>query len=285
MSKPVLKRSVKVKDISYGRHISIVTPDKFWVSDWNNLTLTDNSGETLKKVTDKAATGGVHAVSNNGKLTYIDTKGDIKIQTNSKTMVIFRRKASFRPTCLHRCASSGDILLGMRFLKNNTYTGIVFRCDRNEEKIIPIRSDQKSKILFGDPKYLAKNCNGDTIISDYTFNAVVVVDSRGTYRFSYIGPPSGSGLRQRLQPEGICTDALSHILVVDTLTDTVQMIDKDGHFLSFLLTKPGRIHELYGLAYDHKTHLLYVGHGSSECTDIVSVYRYIDRQNYILTDT
>ncbi|XP_062578116.1 uncharacterized protein LOC134240013 [Saccostrea cucullata] len=116
--------------------------------------------------------------------------------------------------------------------------------------------------------------------------AVVVVDSGGKHRFSYTGPPSGSGLRQGFNPSAICTDALSHILVVDTLTDTVQMIDKDGNFLSLLLTKPRSIHiKRYGLTYDYKTHLLYVGSGPSKLTDIVSVYRYIERQNYSLIDT
>ncbi|XP_062589330.1 uncharacterized protein LOC134250981 [Saccostrea cucullata] len=154
-----------------------------------------------------------------------------------------------------------------------------------EVEIQTIRFDNKGENLYGDPKYLTKNCNGDIIVSDYNLSAVVVVDAGGKHRFSYTGPPSGSGLQQGLRPTGICTDALSHILVVDNLTDTVQMIDKDGHFLSLLLTKEGVIHALYSLAYDHETHLLYVGCGSSECTDIVSVYRYIQRQNYFLTDT
>ncbi|XP_062589299.1 uncharacterized protein LOC134250954 [Saccostrea cucullata] len=282
MSKPVLKRSVKVKDISYGRHVSIVAPDKFWVSDWNNLILTDTSGETLQEVTDKAAFGGVHTVSSAGELLYVDIRGDVKIQTESRSMVMLMRITdSLRPVSLHYCVSSGELLIGMRMYNYKTYTGMVKRYDNSGEvELQTIRIDHKGEILFGDPKYLTKNCNGDIIVSDYDLRAVVVVDAGGKHRFSYTGPPSGSGLKSGLQPEGICTDALSHILVVDTLTDTVQMIDKDGHFLSLLLTKPGSIHELYGLAYDHKTHLLYVGRGSSECTDIVSVYRYIERINY-----
>ncbi|XP_062589331.1 uncharacterized protein LOC134250982 [Saccostrea cucullata] len=115
------ERSVKVKDISYGRHLSIVTPDKFWVSDWNNLILTDNSGETLQKVTDKAAFGGVHTVSSAGELIYIDIKGDVKIQTDSHSMVMLMRITdSLRPTCLHYCVSSGELLIGMRIFNYDT---------------------------------------------------------------------------------------------------------------------------------------------------------------------
>ncbi|XP_062589332.1 tripartite motif-containing protein 2-like [Saccostrea cucullata] len=287
VSKPVLKRSVKVNDISYVCHISIVTPDKFWVSDWNNLILTDTSGKTLQKVTDKAAFPGVHTVSKAGELLYIDIKGDVKIQTDSQSKVM-RMERTESPISLHYCAFAGDILLGFRGFHtkvNISYAGIVKQYDSIGEEIQTLQFDHKGENLFGDPRYLTKNCNEDIIVSDYTFNAVVVVDSAGKHRFSYTGPPPGSGLKPGLLPQGICTDALSHILVVDTLTDTVQMMDKDGNFLSILLTKPGSIHELYGLAYDHKTHLLIVGRGSSECTDIVSVYRYIERQNYVLTDT
>ncbi|XP_062578120.1 uncharacterized protein LOC134240017 [Saccostrea cucullata] len=290
MSKPVLKRSIKVKDISNVCHISVVTPDRFWVSDWNNLILTDTSGETLQEVTDNATLTGpsVHTVTNAGKLLYIDIKGDVKIQTKSKTKVMLKRITnSLRPISLHYCAFNGDILLGFReshTKANISYVGMVKRYNNIGKEIQTIQFDQKGEILFGDPRYLTKNCNGDIIVSDYNLNVVVVVDSRGKHRFSDLGPPSESGLRHILQPAGICTDALSHTLVVDTFTDTKQMIGKDGNFLSFLLSKPGSIHELYGLAYDYKT-LLYVGRESSECTEIVSVYRYINRQNYFLTDT
>ncbi|XP_062578119.1 uncharacterized protein LOC134240015 [Saccostrea cucullata] len=218
---------------------------------------------------------------------YIDIKGDVKIQTDSQSKVM-RMERTESPISLHYCAFAGDILLGFRGFHtkvNISYAGIVKQYDSIGEEIQTLQFDHKGENLFGDPRYLTKNCNEDIIVSDYTFNAVVVVDSAGKHRFSYTGPPPGSGLKPGLLPQGICTDALSHILVVDTLTDTVQMIDKDGNFLSILLTKPGSIHELYGLAYDHKTHLLIVGRGSSECTDIVSVYRYIERQNYVLTDT
>lgn len=59
---------------------------------------------------------------------------------------------------------------------------------------------------------------------------VIVTDLGGTYRFSYTGQLLGS----KLVPRGICTDALSHILVCDQITKTVLMIDRDGHFLSSL---------------------------------------------------
>ncbi|XP_061167231.1 uncharacterized protein LOC133176077 [Saccostrea echinata] len=287
MTKADLQKSVKVTDISYGRHISLVTPNKFWVSDWTNLILTDTSGETLQCVTDKDESGGVHTVSNAGELIYIDSKTNIvKILTDSRTKVkLIKIIDSWRPRSLYFSSFSGDLLVGM----SRYYTDIigkVTRYDSTGQEIQTVQFNNKGQPLFGDPKYLTQNCNGDIIVSDYILRAVVVTDSGGNHRFSYTGPPLGSGLVRPgsgLQPAGICTDGLSHILVCDTFNDTIHIIDKDGHFLSLLLTKQESINKLYGLCYDYKTHLLYVGRGSSDCTDIVSVYRYIQRQ-YILTD-
>uniref|UniRef100_K1QSB8 Uncharacterized protein n=1 Tax=Magallana gigas TaxID=29159 RepID=K1QSB8_MAGGI len=58
-----------------------------------------------------------------------------------------------------------------------------------------------------EPNYITENNNGDIAVSDY--DAVVVTEREGRHRFSYTGHPAESVLR----PRGICTDALSHILV------------------------------------------------------------------------
>lgn len=81
--------------------------------------------------------------------------------------------------------------------------------------------------IYIDPHYITETNNGDVVVADFDFAA----DGGGYYRFSYTGPPFGP----RLEPHGVCTDALSHILVCDSGTNTVQIIDRDGHFLSHLL--------------------------------------------------
>lgn len=110
-------------------------------------------------------------------------------------------------------------------------------------------------------------------MSDYNSlsGAVVVTDCGGRHRFSYTGYPTGSGL----QPGGICTDVLSHILVCDVLTQTVQMLDRDGHFLSHLLIRPPGILSPFSLSYDVSTDRLFVG---SQYNNRVNVYRYISRK-------
>lgn len=124
--------------------------------------------------------------------------------------------------------------------------------------------------IYIDPHYITENNNGDVVVADFDYELcdLVVTDGGGNDRFSYIGPPFGP----RLEPHGVCTDALSHILVCDSGTNTVQIIDRDGQFLSHLLIRPAGIFKLVSLRYDFNTHRLWVG---SWYNNKVCVYRYI----------
>lgn len=102
--------------------------------------------------------------------------------------------------------------------------------------------------------------------------AVVVTDRAGRYRFSYKGHPSGSGL----QPQGIFTDHLSHILVCYDTTNTVQIVDKNGQFLSNLLIRPPGIFRPYSLSYDFHTYRLLVG-SALRYNNRLCMYRHITR--------
>nr|XP_034308983.1 uncharacterized protein LOC117683576 [Crassostrea gigas] len=154
-------------------------------------------------------------------------------------------------------------------------TGKVTRYNQGGQVTQTIIHDSTGRGLYNSPNFITENNNGDIVVSDnnsiFWSGAVVVTERGGRHRFSYIGHPSKSGLR----PHGICTDALSHILVCDCKTKTVQRIDRDGQFLSYLLTESI---EMGGLSFDINTHRLWVGYYSE-----VYVYRYIDRQD-ALTD-
>lgn len=100
------------------------------------------------------------------------------------------------------------------------------------------------------PNYITENNNGDVIVSDWS-RAVVVTKRGGRYRFSCTKHASG----KQLQPRGIRTDPLSHILVCDH--KTVLLFDKDGQFLSNLLSFD--IFTPYSLSFDANTNDLWVG--------------------------
>ncbi|XP_056007475.1 uncharacterized protein LOC125672635 [Ostrea edulis] len=277
MSTPVLHTSVCVTGVSRVFHISRVMSDRVWVSDKHNLILTDTTGDTIHRVTDIAWYRG-HTVNSSGELIYIDSDDNInKLSTDNKTLTrLIQSTSPWRPRCVYCSPSTGDLMVGMS--NTDTKTAKVTRYNSSGQHILTIEHDNTGHTLYSRPLYITENNNGDIIVSDYINSnrgAVVVTERGGRHRFSYTGPPSGSSLA----PCGICTDALSHILVCDYNTHTVQMIDKDGHFLSLLLTQHG-INRPCSLNYDDKTHLLWVG---SDDTNTVSVYRYLQRR-YSLTD-
>ena len=180
---------------------------------------------------------------------------------------------------------TGDLLVGMfrqfsdilkyglqldSTIKSNR--GRVVRFDGTGKQTQVIEHECLNYTAYIHPIYITENNNGDVVVSDRR-GAVVVSNREGKHRFSYTGPPAKSGLL----PYGICTDALSNILVCDGKTKAVHMLDQDGNFLSFLLTtaeSTGLNVIPFSLSYDRRTHLLLVG---SELMNIVFVYRYIKR--------
>uniref|UniRef100_K1S1N4 Tripartite motif-containing protein 2 n=1 Tax=Magallana gigas TaxID=29159 RepID=K1S1N4_MAGGI len=95
--------------------------------------------------------------------------------------------------------------------------------------------------------------------------AVVVIDQSGQYRFSYIAQVS------ELDPYGICTDVLGHIIICDAHSDTVHLLDQDGQFLSLLLTSQQGVWNPRSVCVDDKNNLL-VG---QRFTNTVRVYKYL----------
>lgn len=121
--------------------------------------------------------------------------------------------------------------------------------------------------MYCYPDYITENRNGDVVVSDSCKMAVVVTDPRGHERFYYKGHISGSVI----WPCGICTDALSRILVCVKNTETIHVIDKNGRFLLSFLMGPSGLTIPLGLSYDYDTHRIWVG---SE-KDIVCIYSYM----------
>ena len=266
-------QSLTVTGVDCCYHISCVTSDRVWVSDdRNNLMLTDTTGVPLHRVEDSwSGLYGLHTVNSESELIYIDRNYNInKLSKDMKTTTTFieRTDSTWRPRCVYWSPSTGDLLVGM--YNYRTMTGKVTRYNQSGQLTQTIQNDNTGRGLYSYPRYITENNNGDVVVSDS--GAVVVTERGGRHRFSYTGHPSGSGLR----PRGICTDALSHILVCDGTTKTVQMLDKDGQFLSHLLIRPSGIFSPWSLSYDVNTHRLWVGSGDN---NKVCVYRYITRQD------
>lgn len=281
----------KIRIGSYCRHISYVTPDKVWVSDLKNLLLKDICAyKVLNHVNDSLlSVCGSHTVNKEGDMIYVDNEKNINIFSKKQTSTIIDKgELTGEPRCVYYSWSSGDLLVGMTHRYTNTGHVTRYNTYGRITQIIPRQLQDfllypKSRIypdsriyvnsgLYHDPRFITENRNGDVVVSDFKL-AVVVTSRDGKHRFSYEKPPSGS----RIDARGICTDALSHILLCDAKTDTVQMIDKDGQFLSYLIIGKYSMCPRC-VSYDFERHLLWVGSGI-EC--MVSVYRYINRKRVL----
>lgn len=126
------------------------------------------------------------------------------------------------------------------------------------------------------PRFITENYNGDAVFSS---SPVVKLTGRDDkHRFFkevLLQTDILFLLRQKLSVLMLCQTYL-HVMK--------QMIDKGGHFLSFLLRKlhPEIIsspHTPYSLCYDNHRHLLFVW---ALTHDEVSVYRYINRDFTLL---
>lgn len=230
-----------MKSIDQVHHIACVTPDMVWASDHrNNLILTNTSGDILHHLTELCiGYDGSHAVTNKGELIYIDKSFNIiKLSNDIKktTEIISNTDYTWIKHSVYCSPVNGDLLIGMSrgnplFWMHRVFTdkSKVNRYDQNGQLKQSMEFDNEGLELYNGPHKITENNN--VVVSDLS-GAVVVTDSGGRHRFSYTGHPPGSGML----PGGVCTDALSRILVCDSGSKSIQLIDKNGHFQQFLLT-------------------------------------------------
>lgn len=268
VSPPELHRSISVPSINSCDHISCVGSDRFWINCRKNLILISLEQNNLSRKTYLCSgfSGGIHTVNRESELIYIDNMYNIRklsIDMKNITTLIETTDSSCRPRCVYWSSSSGDLLVAI--YKIGTMTGKVERYNQTGQLTQIMQHDNNGERLYRKPRYITENTNGDIVVSDY--GAVVVTQREGRHRFSYTGHQS------KLQPRGICTDIFSHILLCDERTETVQMIDKNGKFLLYLLNKLSGIYTPRSLCYDFYSHRLWVG---SYYNKNVCVYRYIE---------
>ncbi|XP_062578319.1 uncharacterized protein LOC134240245 [Saccostrea cucullata] len=264
-----LRKSIRVPGVSSVWHISYVTSDRFWISDGYNLILTNTSGDELHHQTDILSdVWGGHTVSTEGDLICIDSEYNInKLSTDNKLeTTLIKYTEAWKPLCVYSSPSTRDLLVVMCDTDTNIYIEAkVVRYNITGESIQTIQHDNiTGKRLYSDPIYITENRNGDVIVSDW--GCVVVTDRGGKHRFSYKGHPSGA----ELCPLGICTDALSHILLCDYITESVQILDRNGEFLSQIQISSHGINYPRSLSYDADTHLLWVGSADDSRVNIYS---------------
>eukprot|EP00105_Crassostrea_gigas_P037700 XP_019921848.1 PREDICTED: uncharacterized protein LOC105326173 [Crassostrea gigas] len=244
-------------------HISLGKSGRLWVSDGDgNLVQTDLQGNQLQKLETNGGSEGYHKVTQDGDLIYTDRYNKVINRiTPDNTITEFIEAGDWEPISLHSSHINGDILVGMQTDEEAKVT----RYNKAGTEIQNIQKDNKGQELYDLPHYITENINGDVCVSDFTKHAVVVVDKSGQYRFSYTGQGSG------FISFGICTDELCHILVCDTNSETVHLLDQDGQFLTLLLTEQQGVDHPRSVCLDDENNL-WVG---QQLTNTVTLYKYL----------
>lgn len=272
MDPPKLLHTLTLSCIDGCFHISSVSSDLVWVSDNNNIILTNKKDENLHHLTGTHSRLIItsHTVNSDNELIYIDKNFKInKLSKDMKSSTLFVETtvSTWVSWCVFWSSMTRDLLVGMCDIIRET--GKVIRFNQTRQITQTIQYDKTGLELYKCPLYITDNNNGDIVVSNE--GAVVVTDCKGRHRFSYIGSQPGSVF----EPRGVCTDALSHILVCDIMTRTVHMISQDGQFIFYISTRSDEMGEPIGLSYDVNTHHLWVGSKNKK----VFVYRYIEQKN------
>ncbi|XP_065942766.1 protein wech-like [Magallana gigas] len=186
--------------------------------------------------------------------------------THGRTITRFIT-TEWEPLSIHTSNLNGDILVGIRaFLK-----GKVARYNKTGKEIQSLERDNKGQELYSEyPHYITENINGDICVSDCLKQAVIVVNKSGQHRFSYTGQESKIH-PYSIRPYGICTDILGHIIVCETSSKTVHLLDQDGQFLSLLLLSQKGIQIPLCVCVDDDNNL----HTGYSGTSTVIVYKYL----------
>ncbi|XP_078339395.1 uncharacterized protein LOC111106630 [Crassostrea virginica] len=244
-------------------YVSVDKSGRLWVSDRDGyLVQTDLQGNLLHKIQTSGEEEGYHTATQDGDLIY--TEQDKKVIyriTPDRKITEFIKTGDWTPLSVHSSRINGDILVGMYTDEEAKVT----RYNKAGKEIQNIQRDNQGQELYSYPRYITENINGDICTSDGCNDKVVVVNKSGQHRFSYTGQGS------EFWPWGICTDVLGHILVCDSASDTVHLLEQDGRFLSVILSSQQGIMFPRGVCVDYENNLLVGQRGTST----VTVYKYL----------
>nr|XP_022336309.1 uncharacterized protein LOC111132783 [Crassostrea virginica] len=245
MSSPVLQKSLSVTGVKDCNHISCVIPDRVFVRDKNNIIITDTAtGKQLHNVKNPLHSGtGIHTVNCDSELIYIDKDKNIN-------------------------KLSSDMKTTATLIKHTDKTWepqCVYFSPVSGDLLVGMWRDDTSTVTGKVMRYDNTGKHKQTIPhNDYT--------PHDLYEDPWYITENNNG-------DVLVSDWRRRAVVVTS----VQMLDRDGQFLSYLLTRqsPG-IHDTpWSLSYDVTNHVLCVGSWNN---NTFSVFRYINR-HLALSDT
>lgn len=127
----------------------------------------------------------------------------------------------------------------------------VVRMNPQGMNIMTIQYDKDGKPIYKEPRYVVHHEDGDVWVSDVGIKCVVVTNKHGRVRFKYKGPQNVNiKMRHEFKPHGLAITKSGTILVNDHKNSTVHLVDKNGQFIQFFLTRLHGIDKPTAIAID-----------------------------------
>ncbi|XP_055999609.1 E3 ubiquitin-protein ligase TRIM71-like [Ostrea edulis] len=284
--KTVLQHPGTLSDIKPDKkvlsHVACVGDKRAYISgSGSGILLIDRSSTHLDTIGTSGEPSGL-AVMKDGSLIY-SVREDCAIYRVSPNKQITKLvNTPDKPVglCL---TGSGEILVCLDsrayLMLTSTVRVRVVRYNCSGTKIQEFQISQNMTGVVPREWPICENVNADICTVDmrsdhmYKFSArnrVVVYDKSGNHRFQY-GRRGGTQKFDHLEPRGLATDSLGHILISDGFNHVVHLISQDGQFIAYILTKDDGIACPWGIAVDQSDNLWLVEHKGSR----VKVYQYL----------
>nr|XP_034309654.1 uncharacterized protein LOC117683831 [Crassostrea gigas] len=251
MDMPQIITQIKT-EYEYACTVSCLSDEDIWVLGNNNvLKLYNLQTGLLKSIQTKSGKKPRDiAVTRTGNLVYTDYNDKtVNIVKNTQIETVIRLQGWI--PCGVCSTSSGDLLVTM-YCDDNERNSKVVRYSTEKQCIQYEPNGQALYSSRGYLRFITENRNLDICLSDFSANAVVVVNRAGEFRFSYKG--NSTTTNTSLHPHGITTDSQSHILIADRNNDRIHILDQDGQFIRYITKYV--IHRPYGLCIDTKDNLI-----------------------------
>lgn len=231
----VFQRDIKPPNIKgHISHLYVSTTGDIWASnDRGKVGLIDTSGNNERSIETCSTYSGHFALA-----TIDDKEGEHIYWVHNEKKVVKRYDMIEHKTVADTVKwvpisifySAEDKLFHVGKIKDNDAKITRYYTNWREKDDIHRYKAEKNETrnLFRYPAYLVKNTNRDLCVSDNN-KRVVVVDKNNKLRFKYTGPDQNG-----FTPYGISTDSLGRILIVDSSSSCIHIINEDGNFQCYI---------------------------------------------------
>lgn len=234
-------------------HLYVRTTGDIWASnDRGKVGLIDTSGNNERSIETCSTYSGHFTIAT------VDKEEHIYWVHNEKKFVKRDDKETYEINTgkwapISILFSAEEMLFYVGIVKDNDAKITRYNTDWTKKDDIHRYKAEKEETrnLFRYPAYLVKNINDDLCVSD-NIKRVIVVDNNNKFRFKYTGPDQNG-----FAPYGICTDSKGCILIVDSSSMCIHIINQEG-ILQHKIIMSKHLKEPRGLCMD-KNGNCYVG--------------------------